>query len=106
MEDKTELNGHQRAFLLRRAHHLSAVATVGKQGATDPVVRHVDEELDHHELIKVRFHSFKDSRRTIAERLAMGTGASLVAMIGHVAILYRAAEDPAQQSIVLPGGAC
>ncbi len=102
MENGQSLAGYQRAALLRQAHSLSPVAMVGKQGATQSLVAHVDQELDNHELIKVRFSDFKDERRSLAEELSEQTGAILVAVLGHVAILYRAAEDPADRRISVP----
>lgn len=89
--------------LTRQAHHLSAVATVGKQGIVDAVLRHVDQELTNHELIKVRFADFKEKRRPLAESLAHATDAFLVAIIGHVAILFRPAAEPDRRKISFPG---
>lgn len=102
METTRGLAGFQRAALLRQAHHLTAVATVGKQGITDQVVRHVEQELLNHELIKVRFVDFKEERKPIAEALAERTQAVLVRVIGHVAILYRRAQEPDDRRIHLP----
>ncbi|SIQ65119.1 RNA-binding protein [Alkalispirochaeta americana] len=102
MEDSRELAGYQRAFLLRQAHRLNAVATVGKQGPSESVHRHVDQELDNHELIKVRFSDHKDDRREIAQALARELQATLVAVVGHVAILYRPSRDPEQRKLHLP----
>ncbi|POR04638.1 hypothetical protein AU468_03105 [Alkalispirochaeta sphaeroplastigenens] len=102
MEDSRELAGYQRAFLLRQAHRLKAVATVGKQGPSESVHRHVDQELDNHELIKVRFSDYKDARREIARDLSNQLQARLVAVVGHVAILYRPARDPERQKLHLP----
>lgn len=64
--------------------------------------RHVDEELDNHELIKVRFSDFKEVRRTVAERLAERARAHLVKVIGHVAILYRPAREPERRRVAVP----
>ncbi|TVR68900.1 MAG: YhbY family RNA-binding protein [Spirochaetaceae bacterium] len=102
METIQRLAGYQRAALQRQAHHLAAVATVGKQGITEQVVLHVERELTNHELIKVRFSDFKEERRPLAEMLAGRTQAALVSVIGHVAILYRSAPDAQNRRIHLP----
>ena len=103
MDITQPLAGYQRAALMRQAHHLSAVATVGKQGVTEQVTSHVDSELTNHELIKVRFSDFKEQRREIARTLAEKTASRLVSVIGHVAVLYRPAPEEESRRIVIPG---
>ncbi|MFW5694081.1 MAG: YhbY family RNA-binding protein [Alkalispirochaeta sp.] len=96
------LEGHQRAALMKYAHELKPVATVGKQGLTPAVAAHVDRELAQHELIKIRFTDFKSVRRDITEQLSRDLAAALVQVIGHVGVLYRPAENPEDRTIALP----
>lgn len=96
------LKGYQRAALMKQAHHLNPVATIGKQGLTPEVTEHVDRELRQHELIKVRFSDFKDARRELTEALSKELDATLVAVIGNVGVLYRLADDPDERHIVVP----
>lgn len=96
------LEGHQRAALMKHAHHLKPVATVGKQGLTPEVAAHVDRELAQHELIKIRFTDYKSVRRDITQQLSQDLSATLVQIIGHVGVLYRPAEDPEDRTIELP----
>ena len=79
-----ELTRHQRRFLAHEAHRLSPVVMVGKEGASDGVHTAVREALFHHELIKVRFQSFKDEKREIADELAASAGAEIVQIMGNV----------------------
>lgn len=102
MAEETELRGFQRADLMRQAHHLQPVVTVGKLGGSEEVQRHLENELERRELVKVRFVDHKGSRREIAASLARDTRAFLVATIGNVAVLYRAARDPRNRHITLP----
>lgn len=97
------LTGFQRAALRRAAHHLEPVVMVGRAGATEDVARHASRELDNHELIKVRFTDHKDERRALSEALSADLEATLVGVIGNVAILYRRARDPERRRIVVPG---
>lgn len=97
-----ELEGHQRAALMRQAHHLQPVATVGKQGLTPELLAHVDRELGQHELIKVRYGDHKAARREITEQLSRELQAVLVQVIGNVGVLYRPAPDPEDRTVDLP----
>ena len=45
--------------------------------------------LKDHELVKVKLADFKDQRKEIAPQLAEKTGSHLVALVGHVIVLYR-----------------
>lgn len=87
---------------MKHAHHLKPVATVGKYGLTPEVAAHVDRELAQHELIKIRFTDYKNVRRDITDQLSRDLAASLVQVIGHVGVLYRAADAPEDRTIELP----
>lgn len=89
-----ELSSKQKRDLKARAHPLKAVVQTGAQGVTDAVVAEVDTQLDHHELMKVRFAGAdKASRQQMAEDLAGRLQAAVVGTIGNVVILYRKAPD-------------
>lgn len=95
------LTSAQRKQLRAMAHHLDPLILVGKQGASDMLVRATAEALDSHELIKVRFNEFKDEKRDLIETIAFRTGSQLVGLIGHVAILYRQNPDEEKRKINL-----
>lgn len=96
------LTGDQRRFLNKKAHSLKPVVFVGKAGVNDEVIGALAEALAHHELVKVKFNDHKDRKRELADDLAGGTEASLVSVIGNIAILYRPADDPEDRRYVLP----
>ncbi len=98
----TGLTKAQQKYLRALANPLNATVMVGKQGVTDALLAKLEQELDSHELIKVRFQEFKAERVELTNTLIETTGAALVGMIGHVAILYRENTDPAQRTIRLP----
>ncbi|RMD79448.1 MAG: YhbY family RNA-binding protein [Chloroflexi bacterium] len=91
----------QRAYLRRLAHPLPVTVMIGKHGLTENVLSKIEQELDAHELIKMRFLDYKDLKKPLLEAIVATTGAELVATIGHTAILYRQHSDPAQRKIVL-----
>jgi RNA-binding protein len=96
------LSTSQRQFLRKIAHDLKPVVQIGKNGLSDKLFASVDEALDAHELIKVKFVDFQDRRRELAEELADRTGGALVALIGNIAIMYRQQPDREQRKIHLP----
>ena len=94
------LTPKQRQFLKGLAHPLAPVVRVGKGGASEAVVAETKASLAAHELIKVRIEAEGGARREIAERLAAATDASVAAVIGKNAILYRARDE--KPTIKLP----
>lgn len=92
------LTGRQARFLRQRAHHLKPVIMIGNAGLTPAVIEETQRTLEHHELIKVRVAApDREQRRRTALTLSAATGADLVQVVGHVAVIYRPAEEPAIQ---------
>lgn len=90
-----ELKSYQRAFLRSHAQALDPVVSVGKDGISDGVVAALDEALTAHELVKVRFHSFKDEVSELSRNLEERTKSTLVATTGFTAVFFRQdAKDP------------
>ncbi len=88
-----ELTSKQRKELEKIAHDLQPVVIVGGAGVTDGVIDMVDNSLEAHELIKVRFNEYKDEKNELTQQLCEKTDATLVRIIGNVAILYREKEE-------------
>lgn len=95
-----ELNSKQRKYLEKLAHSLNPVVIVGGAGVTEGVEQMVDNTLAAHELIKVKFNEYKDDKAELTSALCEKTGATLVRIIGNVAILYREKEE--DKVIVIP----
>lgn len=89
------LTSKQKSFLRSLAHKLKPVVMIGNAGVTDNVISEIDSSLSHHELIKVRISGLeRDDRIKIANELCQGTNSALINVIGHIAIIYRAAKKP------------
>ena len=99
---QTRLKGSDRTYLRGLAHHLKPTVYVGKTGLAPNVRVAIEEALDHHELIKVRFADFKNQKKTLAHTIAQESGSALVGLVGHVAILYRQQRDPDKRKVKLP----
>lgn len=86
-----ELNSKQRKLLEKAAHDLQPVVIIGGAGLTDGVIGMTAASLTAHELIKVKFNEYKDEKKELTEELCLKTDATLVRIIGNVAILFRPA---------------
>lgn len=95
------LDSKQRKFLEKLAHDLSPVVIIGGAGLTDGVVAMTDNSLKAHELIKIKFNEYKDEKQELTQEICEKTEATLVRIIGNVAILFRQNENPEERKIEL-----
>ena len=96
-----ELTGKQRRHLRALGQRLPPTLHVGHEGVSDAVVAQADDQLEAHELIKVRMSdNAPDDRHATAEDLAARTRAHLAQVIGRTALLYRRRKE--EPAIVLP----
>ncbi len=91
--DAMKLSDKQLRFLRGKAHALKPVVMLGHKGLTDNVVAEAVQALRDHELIKVRVRAAdRSTRAALLADLVSRSDCALVNRIGHVAILYRAAQ--------------
>ncbi len=76
------------------AQRLKAMLKMGRQGLTPAFVQSVNDALQHHGLVKVKFDDFKDQRKTLAPQLAEKTGSHLIMLVGNVVVLFRPKPEP------------
>ena len=96
------LSGSQRKYLRGLAHSLRPVIQIGKNGITLELIKAMDEALGSHELIKVKFVDFKESRKELSYELGEKTSSEAVGLIGNTAIFYREQPDKEKRKITLP----
>lgn len=103
-ETMAALKGFQKTYLRGLAHERKPIVMIGKEGLVPGVVESVKEGLGRHELVKVRFVSFKEKeqKEALAARLLEETGAERVGMVGHTLLLYRRQDDERKRRIELP----
>ena len=89
----------QRKELRSLAHHLDPIVLIGSKGVTDTVITSIDQALEAHELIKIKFNDFKDDKRSLTDRIAEETKCDIAGIIGHVAILYRQHRNPDKRKV-------
>lgn len=99
-----KLKGFQRKYLRGVAHSLKPVVLIGQKGNTEAVLKAMEEALEVHELIKIKFIDCKEKeqKNEIILDLEIRTGSEMVGMIGHTAIFYRKQTDPDKHKIILP----
>jgi RNA-binding protein len=88
------LSDKHRRHLRGLAHDLKPCVLVGGAGVTPGLLAEVDQQLEHHELIKVKLRvGDRDQRAEAIAALGRESRASLVTRIGNVAVLYRPRRD-------------
>ncbi|HLU07555.1 MAG TPA: ribosome assembly RNA-binding protein YhbY [Woeseiaceae bacterium] len=93
----------QKRYLRGLGHKLKPVVTVGGAGVSESLLKEFDSTIDHHELVKVRFHATdREQRDAMIDQLCNKGNAALVSRIGHTALLYRPNRDA--RKIQLPPG--
>ena len=98
------LKGFQKRFLRGLAHPLKPLVFVGQKGFSPALVDAVNEALDRHELVKVKFIEFKEKehKTPLIQQIEAAAPCELVGVIGHVATFYRQQPDPEKRTITLP----
>ena len=97
----SELKKFQKSYLRSLAHDRKPIVQIGKEGLVPGVIQSVNDGLQRHELIKVRFISFKEKeqKEALAAELAAETDSMRIGMIGHTVILYKQQTDPKTRRI-------
>jgi RNA-binding protein len=99
-----KLKGYHKKYLKGIVHGMKPLVFIGQKGLSPMVTKAVDESLEKHELIKVKFIDFKEKnqKEEISGAIEKETASELVGMIGHVAIFYRQQKDPEKRKINVP----
>jgi RNA-binding protein len=103
-ESVEKLKGFQKKYLRGLAHGKKPLVLIGQKGMSPSLIQAIDEALDTHELIKVKFNEFKekDEKAAVVEIVETQTGAEMVGMICHMAIFFRQQKDPEKRKIIIP----
>ena len=83
------LNNAQICALKAQAQRMKATLKIGREGLSPQFLAALDEALNHHELVKVKFDEFKEQKKELAPQLAEKSGSHLVTRVGNVVVLYR-----------------
>jgi len=74
-----ELKGFQKKYLRGRAHKLQPVVYIGQKGVTGAVCDSLEDALDTHELVKVKFveNKEKETKQRLCGELEQRTDVSI-----------------------------
>ena len=85
----TPLTNAQLRELKARAQRLKATLKLGKAGLSPEFLAALEQELQRHELVKVKFDAFKEQKKELSPQLAEKTASHLVMRVGNVVVLFR-----------------
>ncbi len=94
------LTGKQARYLRGLAHNLNPVVLVGDKGLTPEVFDAAIEQIEYHELIKIKVSGDRDDVKEAAEQLARAVEGDVAQIIGKTVVLYKARKK--KPEIVLP----
>ena len=95
------LNSRQKKILRAKAHDLKPLILIGKSGVTHGCIQSINEAIEAHELIKVKFIEHKDEKKDLSEIISNKTGSEIVGRIGHTIMLFRQNPDPEKQKYTI-----
>jgi putative YhbY family RNA-binding protein len=81
--------------LQSRSRTTDATIWIGKEGASQELLKHVANQLKAREMVKVKVQKSalaETEIATVAEKVATSTGSTLVEMMGHTFTLYKRQE--------------
>ncbi|MBT8079555.1 MAG: YhbY family RNA-binding protein [Gammaproteobacteria bacterium] len=91
----------QKKYLRGLGHKIKPTVMIADNGLSESVLQEAESTLAHHELIKVSVRvGDRAARDELIASLCERSGASLIARIGNVALLFRA--NPEKPRIRLP----
>jgi len=95
------LTSKQRSYLRSLAHDLDPIVFIGKADLTENIIKEIDTNLEHRELVKVKIQESCDlSPKETANEVASILKAEFVQAIGKKFTLYR--ESKENKQIQLP----
>ncbi|GGA84886.1 RNA-binding protein [Neiella marina] len=95
-----QLSNKQKQYLKSEAHSLKPVVMLGNNGLTEGVMAEIELALNHHELIKVKvLGEDKAERQLICDAICRESSATLVQIIGKVAVFFLQDQDESKFSL-------
>jgi RNA-binding protein len=79
--------------LKSRAQLLEPLVRVGRDGISPQMLKALNDALNQHELVKIKFIALKDQKNTLARAIEVQTEAKLVQRVGNTATYYRAKKN-------------
>ena len=94
------LNNRQIRHLRGLTHNLQPVVMVADKGLTENVMKEIESALDHHELVKIKLKTDRETRTQWIQEIVERCKAEKVQSIGQVASFFR--RNPEKPVVDLP----
>lgn len=75
--------------LKSRAQLLQPLVRVGHDGISPQMLKALNDALDQHELVKIKFMALKDQKKVLARAIEVQTESKMVQRVGNTATYYR-----------------
>ena len=95
------LRSRQIRYLRGLTHRLQPVVMVGDKGLSENVLTEIEMALEHHELIKIKLRTDRDTRTALIRQISEKFGAEKIHVIGQVACFFK--RNSKKPVIELPG---
>jgi RNA-binding protein len=77
------------AALKAKAQTLKPLVRVGHEGVSEGFLKSLNEALDQHELVKIKFVAMKEFKKGMSRHIATLTDSELVQRVGNTATYFR-----------------
>jgi RNA-binding protein len=88
----SKLTAGKKRFVKRTLSEANPTVWIGKDGASQEVLKEIEKQLDKNKMVKVKILKTGlkgDEAKTIASQVATQTTSSLVEVRGHTFMLYK-----------------
>lgn len=79
--------------LKARAQLTQVSVKISHDGISERLIRVMNDALDQHEMVKVKFVALKDQKRALSRVLEAATNSMMVQRVGHTATYFRAKKS-------------
>jgi len=92
----TKLSGPQLRGFKAQAQRLEPMLKIGKAGVTESFLAALDDALNHHELVKIKFDQRKEEKHSLTPVILERSRSLLVLRVGNVVVLHRPKTEPGE----------
>ena len=83
------------------AHSIKPSILIGKEGFSKGTIDSINNMLEHKELIKIKFNSYRDEKHSIAKNIEDSCEAVIIGQIGNILILFKQNSDIDKRKIII-----
>ncbi|MBN2411566.1 YhbY family RNA-binding protein [candidate division KSB1 bacterium] len=96
------LKNYQKKYLRGLGNQLKPVIYIGKNGLSEQVLNSINDALEIHELIKLKYIEFREQRNELNKQITEKINCEIAGQTGFTTLFFRRNPDKAKQKIKLP----